>query len=138
MYFEVRIFADEAAMREHYRRSSVLSRTGEHDREGWLEDAAALTAPRSVCLIERDGTERWHPCIGIILLPLGHVTTRVVSHELVHAALTYYRERRWRGGQPGVANFGEAVTWREEALGHIYCEFMVEMSNALHDRGLWS
>jgi hypothetical protein len=127
MYFEVRIFEDELAMRAHYRRSRVLSMDLKGDAwDAWLADAAAICAARTL-----------GPKIGLILLPREALTTRVVSHELVHAALTYYRERRRRGGQPATANFGDGCTWREEAFAHIYCRLMGRMSTLLHDRGYW-
>jgi len=139
MYFEVRIFTDEAAMRENYRRSCLLAGRlvdGESG-DGWLEETEAMCCPRSTALIGADGSLLWQPLIGYILLPLNHVGIRVVSHELVHAALTYYRDRRSRSGHPSAANFGDHCTKREEDLGYIYSGLVAEMTNKLHDRGVW-
>jgi len=138
MYFEVRLFADEAAMREHYRRSSVLAgRKAAGENDGWLAETAAMCCPRSTGYVDRAGELTWWPIIGYILFPLQHVTTPIVTHELVHAALTYYRERRWRTGHPSAANFGDHCSSREEDLGHIFSGLVAEMTDRLYERGLW-
>jgi hypothetical protein len=137
MYFEVRIFANQAGMHEHYRRSRVLSRSGEH-RDPSFADAEALCAPRMTELIAADGSvTSWDPRLGVLLFHAELLRPAVVVHEITHAALTYYRERRHRGGQPGVANFGRECSWREEAFAHLVSALWQQMNAHLHDLGLW-
>ncbi len=135
MYFEVRVFDTLAGMRRHYGRSRIL---GVGHFPGFGDDALAFCSPRTEWLVDSDkNVVRVEPRIGFILLNREHLEPYIVVHELVHAALTYYRERGrdsvWRS-----ADFGESATEDEEAFAYIFHNLWIAMNRQLHDRGLWT
>jgi len=139
MYFEVRIFDTVSEMRRHWDRSSLMSQElDRRTRQAFGSDAVALCAPRTEWTVDRRGRlVAMSPRIGFILLNREYLGGSIVAHELIHAALAYWRERgrdrRWRA-----ANFGTSATPDEERFAHIYSELSRRMTLALHARGYWS
>jgi hypothetical protein len=137
MYFEVRIFPTVEDLRRHHTLSSVLS-IGVTNKAAFASEALAMCCPRTEWTVNRRGEVTYvNPRIGYLLFAADRLEPRIVAHELVHAALTFYRERgrdtNWRR-----ANFGSQATENEETLAYIYDGLFREMNLKLHDRGYWS
>lgn len=71
-----------------------------------------------------------HPQIGIIRL-YNDIGIGVASHEVLHAALWFYRLKN------KVADFGDACSEKEEELGHIFTELVIDLTNKMYKKGIW-
>lgn len=141
LYFEVRVFESQPEMMAHFEHSPLLA--GREPRQ-WFRDKDQNRRTQGMVCPRRNyskvrGRYRGGRRIGVILLNRPHLSTNVVSHEVVHAAMTYYRETgrplrtdRWRP-----SNFGPACGPREERFAYIYGSLLRNMTNKLYDKGLW-
>lgn len=80
--------------------------------------------------------------VGIIRLSKDHLTTEIVAHELLHAALWHYRmeygtEREFEGSTEN-ADFGTGCCDEEENLCHIYGQMFRDMTKKLYKLNLWN
>lgn len=80
--------------------------------------------------------------IGIIRLCKKYLSTEVVAHELLHAALWNYRlnygtEHEFEGSIEN-ACFGQGCNDDEETLCHLYGQMFRDMTRKLYKKGLWA
>lgn len=79
--------------------------------------------------------------IGIIRLAKRYVSTVVVSHEVVHAAMWNFRiafgiEHEWEGSVEN-ACFGNNCSPTEEDFAYLYCQLFSDMTRKLYDNKIW-
>jgi len=79
--------------------------------------------------------------IGIIRLSKKHLSTLLVSHEVIHAAMWYYRlylgTDRMDGSSTNNADFGPQNSINEENFAHIYGQLFRSMTRKLYKHGYW-
>lgn len=124
MYFEVRLYDTDKEMNEAYLRTTFAKTGGDPDIDG----TAARVCP--VRLEYEDG--HWGPRIGYIFLCRNYCSTRVVSHEIIHVALEYYRQLNSN------ANFGKFCGPKEELLASIYERLFIKITRKLHSLNIWT
>lgn len=79
--------------------------------------------------------------IATIRLSKKHLSTEIVAHELIHAAMWNYRldygsEREYEGSSYN-ADFGNSCNADEEIFAHLYGQLFRSMNEKLHDTKLW-
>jgi hypothetical protein len=92
LYYTVRVFPTCAAMRQ-YAKPKRLGRSCRGVATSW-----------TVVHIQPSGRERMSRHAGELLLVIGHLGSRIVTHECGHLALAWARRRRLdlvAGGQAG-------------------------------------
>lgn len=72
--------------------------------------------------------------VGLMRLVSGHITTEVVAHECVHAALAIYR--RDIHNPVTIGDLGDDDT--EECLAYIVGDLIRGLTNQLHDHDAWT
>lgn len=104
---------------EHFR--AAANRTAPHHGVGFWEGCLGCFQP--VSYRERHVNGEWigrwpaNGYAGALRLAEGHVTSEIVAHELMHAALAVYRMN-----VRGDVRLGEDCGEREEQLAYIYGE----------------
>lgn len=118
-----------------------------HDSPAELQEAArrygrpvdeALACCHPAPMIERLVDGEWvrsNPptWAGVVRLCHPHITTAIVAHEMIHAALVIYRMDVCDD-----VRLGNGCGDREETLAHIAGDLIGAASTMLHDAGLWS
>ncbi|KKN25958.1 hypothetical protein LCGC14_0879500 [marine sediment metagenome] len=120
LYFEVRLYDTDEEMRAAYRRTTFFLPEQDDD-----------TTCGRVCPVRNVNGERSR--IGFIFLSRNYCGTRVVSHEMIHAALEFYRSLKGCS-----ANFGKRCSPKEELLADIYEVLFTKMTRKLHALGVWA
>lgn len=108
----------------------------EHDEKtGQLTDDSykvlGVCEPYERLSIEADGSETRYGNIGIIRLSKKYLSTEIVTHEVLHAAIWNYRIEH------KVANFGKENSDKEEELVHLFGQLFASMNRKLHDKEFW-
>ena len=78
----------------------------------------------------RDDADRHYA--GTMRLSREHLTTEVVAHETIHAAATIYRM-----DVITTIVLGNGCSHREETFAYIAGHLISQVTNALHDAGVW-
>lgn len=81
---------------------------------------------------KKKGQHRLHPNIGYVRLSKDYLSTEIVCHEILHAALWMYRCNFSRN-----ANFGNECSQKEEDICHLYGQLFTFTTKRLHELGLW-
>lgn len=130
MYYEVRLYDTNKEMNEAYRRTTYYENGAHEPNDGTdIDGTAARVCP--VRLKYEDG--HYGPRIGYIFLCRNYCSTRIVSHEIVHAALEYYRQLN-----SNRASFGKHCGPKEELLAEIYESLFVKITRRLHYLNVWT
>lgn len=69
---------------------------------------------------------------GVVRFSKGWITTEIVGHEMIHAALVIYRMDVCDD-----VRLGNGVGKREETLAYIAGDLIGAASTMLHDAGIW-
>lgn len=133
-WFWVQIHDDLASMvaasRAHDELSGADNGTGEYYHPG-----VEGVTHRYERVTYKDGEQKDYPNIGIIQLAAGHMSTQIVSHELMHAVLWAFR-LKYDTASTGRLKW--KMSWREEKLAYMYGDTFSELVRVLHKKGFWS
>lgn len=108
-------------------RDAATRRSPWHD----FRDAVGVCQPTQYAQNSLTGEYRYPlgGYAGIIRFAEGHITSEIVAHELLHAAVAVYRMNRHRDVRLGLNCAG-----REETLAYIYGELYAALVELLDDQ----
>ncbi len=103
--------------------------------------AAGIVHPYVRERVSADGHSERRKDIGIVRLSLDWLTTEIVAHELIHAAMWLYRledgtEDIYEGSVEN-ADFGNSNSEDEETFAYIYGQMFRNINKKLYQYGLW-
>lgn len=96
-------------------------------------DALAVTHTFQRVKISPDGKEEQSLLVGLVRFSSKNISTQIVCHEVIHAALHQYRLTKNM-----VADFGEGCNEEEEDFAHIYDSLFRDMVKKLYKHKLWN
>lgn len=129
-WFWVYIYGTESQM--HHAAQLHAKETGETIDYAKAE-ASGICHTYQILKVSPDGKDQLLKEIGTIRLSRENLSSRVVSHEVLHAALHNYRIHYKRN-----ADFGDMVNQAEEDLAYIFADLFKDMNIKLHDHKLWN
>lgn len=138
-YFKVIVYENIKQLRKDTKKYDALRKVKIKDNED--EEILGLCHSFERYKADKDGKFKRLPNIGIIRLAKTYLTTEIVAHEVVHAAMHNYRidygNEDIYNGTNGNANFGNNCCDEEENFAYIYGELFRDITNKLYKYGLW-
>lgn len=131
-YFNVHVYDKIHIMRRYALNYSRRTGNGED-----VADIHGIVHPYTKLKVGPKGgktTERHSLDIGIIRLTKTHLSTFVVAHEVMHAAMHLYRTKNKKRVN---ADFGGENSDNEESFANIYASLFRDMTIKLYDHKLW-
>ena len=122
-YFRVLVFDNVNQMRSDYKESRLFNNDD--------LDFAGLCSGYEKVLVSDNGEETVSDDIGEIRLAKTKLSSRVIAHELIHAALQLFRSERKS------VNFKESCDELEEEFALLYGEMTRRMILNLYRTELW-
>lgn len=118
MHFEIEVFKTRGWM------------YGRHLRLGGIDDHnfAAIVMPRTIWDSQ---TNSARPLLGYVLFNEQSLYTEIIAHEAVHMGTTFLRRIR-RSLQ-----LTKDIDGREENLAYAIGRCVAQLSNRLHEQGIW-
>jgi len=129
IYFEILVYSNLNALYKEANRWAKSTKREESD----LTDSLALVQPFEKFIVLKDGKEKTYPEVGKVRFSKSNISPHIVSHEVVHMAMWFFR----LSNDNGKADFGNENSQSEEDFADIYCRLFRKMSIKLYQYGFW-
>lgn len=106
---------------------------GAGNKRGYYGRTYGVTHKYKRVTYQKDGSMEPHANNGVIQLAVGHMSTQIVSHELIHAVAWTFKIKYGPSMGRAYSN-----SWREEKLAQIYGDTFSQLTRILHKKGFWS